>query len=170
MSINFFDEHCQTQTDQPRFGLCDEPPPSNEPAYIDIDVSNEETKWIAVVENVNQIEVTFTAIDNCIVIIRDDGKMDSRCDGMLTYKDCIIFVELKERKGKTRNWVKDGDSQLRSTICTFRNNHSLSSYKGKQAYIANNKKPNFQESQMERMERFRRETSFILKIQNRITI
>jgi hypothetical protein len=26
--------------------------------------------------------------------------MDKRCDGMLTYANCLIFVELKERKGK----------------------------------------------------------------------
>jgi hypothetical protein len=167
MSTNFFDEHCQSKIDQPRFGLCDESSPSNAPAYIDIDVSNEETKWIAIVENANKIEVIFTAIDNCIEIKESEGK---RCDGMFTYEDCIIFVELKERKGKTRNWVKNGDEQLRNTISIFSNNHSMSSYRNKKAYIANNKRPNFQESQMVRMERFRDETGFRLEIQNTIII
>jgi hypothetical protein len=111
--------------------------------------------------------VIFTAIDNCIKIEESDGK---RCDGMLTYEDCIIFVELKERKGKTRNWVKDGDEQLRNTICIFTDNYNISNYRSKRAYIANNKRPNFQESQTERMQRFRNETGFILMIQNTITI
>ena len=167
MCINFFDKNCQDTTDQSKFGLCDELSPSNAPAYIDINVSNEETKWIAIVENANKIKVTFTAIDNCIKIEESDGK---RCDGMLTYEDCIILVELKERKGKTRNWVKDGDEQLRNTISIFSNNHSMSSYRNKKAYIANNKRPNFQESQMVRMERFREETGFRLEIQNTIII
>jgi hypothetical protein len=162
MSINFFDEHCQDTTDKSKFGLCDET--SNEPAYIDSDISNQETKWIAIVQNENQIKVTFTAIDNCIEI---EGK---RCDGMLTHKNCIIFVELKERKGKTRTWVRDGDEQLRNTIRIFRDNHDLSIYKDKKAYIANNKKPNFQESQIERMKKFKNDMKFILEIQNIIVI
>jgi predicted RNA-binding protein (virulence factor B family) len=167
MSIDFFDKTCQSQIAHPRFGLCDESQPSKEPAYIDINATNEETKWIAIVANPNKIEVTFTAIDNCIKIEESDGK---RCDGMLTYKDCIIFVELKERKGKTRTWVKSGDEQLRNTIDIFSKNHSLSSYKSKQAYIANNKRPNFQASQIERMARFKEETGFRLKIENTISI
>ncbi|MFN5514695.1 MAG: hypothetical protein ACK5CA_08085 [Cyanobacteriota bacterium] len=132
-----------------------------------MDRSNEEIKWIAIVENCNKIEVTFTRIDKCIEIRESDGK---RCDGMLTYEDCIIFIELKERKGKTREWVKDGDEQLRNTIDIFSNNHNISGYKNKKAYIANKKRPHFQESQMGRMEKFKNETGFILKIQNTITI
>lgn len=39
-------------------------------------------------------------IDKCVEIRESDGK---RYDEMLTYEDCIIFIELKEIKGKTRN-------------------------------------------------------------------
>jgi hypothetical protein len=99
MSINFFDANCQSQTNQYKFGLCDDP--NEDPAYIHIDDCS---KWIAIVENNQEIEVIFTAIDNCIEILRSDGTMDNRCDGMLTYNNHIIFVELKE-KNYRNNWV-----------------------------------------------------------------
>lgn len=167
MSINFFDSKCQSKTDQPKFGLCDDPTQSNSPAYID---TTDPNKWIAIVENTNKIEVTFTAIDNCIEIRKPDGDMDKRCDGMLTYQSSIIFVELKERRGKNSAWVGKGDEQLRNTICVFIKNYSIADYKSKKAYIANREKPHFQSSQIERMEKFKNETGFILIIQNTIEI
>ena len=167
MSINFFDEYCQNTTDWPRFGLCDEPSPSNEPAYIDTDISNEKTKWIAIVENANKIKVTFTAIDNCIEIKESDGR---RCDGMLTYKDCIIFVELKERNYTNRIWIDEGEQQLENTINLFSKNNNTANYKSKKAYIANRKKPNFQYAHKDRMQKFSNKTGFRLSIENTIKI
>ena len=101
MSINFFKSTCQSQTNQYKFGLCDDP--NEDPAYIDIDI-DDCSKWIAIVENNQEIEVIFTAIDNCIEILRSDGTMDNRCDCMLTYNNHLIFVELKE-KNYRNNWV-----------------------------------------------------------------
>jgi len=167
MSINFFDANCQSQTNQPKFGLCDDPPPLENPAYID---TNDCSKWIAVVKNNQEIEVIFTAIDKCIEILRSDGKMDSRCDGMLTYNNSIIFVELKTRKSTNGVWVGKGEEQLKNTISVFIANHDLAIYKSKIAYIANNKKPNFQSSQITRMNRFKDKTGFRLIIQNTIEI
>ena len=166
MSINFFDANCQSQTNQPKFGLCDDPNKDKDPAYIDtVDCS----KWIAIVENNQEIEVIFTAIDNCIEILRSDGTMDNRCDGMLTYNNHIIFVELKERNFRNK-WVGKGEEQLKNTINVFIANHDLAIYKSKKAYIANNKKPNFQSSQITRMDKFKDETGFRLIIQNTIEI
>jgi len=167
MSINFFDTNCQSQTNQPKFGLCDDPPPSENPAYINI---NDSRKWIAIVENNQEIEVIFTAIDNCIEILRSDGTMDNRCDGMLTYNNHLIFVELKTRKSENSKWVGKGEEQLKNTINVFIANHDLAIYKSKKAYIANNKKPNFQSSQITRMDKFKDETGFRLIIQNTIEI
>ncbi len=167
MSINFFDTNCQSQTNQPKFGLCDDPNKDKDPAYIDtVDCS----KWIAIVENNQEIEVIFTAIDNCIEIFRSNGERENRCKGMLTYNNHIIFVELKTRKSKNRDWCGDGENQLRKTINVFIANHDLAIYKSKKAYIANNKKPNFQSSQMERMDKFKDEIGFRLIIQNTIEI
>jgi hypothetical protein len=166
MSINFFDANCQSQTNQYKFGLCDDANKDKDPAYIDtVDCS----KWIAIVENNQEIEVIFTAIDNCIEILRSDGTMDNRCDGMLTYNNHIIFVELKERNFRNK-WVGKGEEQLKNTINVFIANHDLAIYKSKKAYIANNKKPNFQSSQITRMDKFKDETGFRLIIQNTIEI
>ena len=166
MSINFFDANCQSQTNQYKFGLCDDPNKDKDPAYIDtVDCS----KWIAIVENNQEIEVIFTAIDNCIEILRSDGTMDNRCDGMLTYNNHIIFVELKERNFRNK-WVGKGEEQLKNTINVFIANHDLAIYKSKKAYIANNKKPNFQSSQITRMDKFKDETGFRLIIQNTIKV
>ena len=167
MSINFFDANCQSQTNQPKFGLCDDPPPSKDAAYIDTDDCS---KWIAIVENNQELEVIFTAIDNCIEIIISNGEKENRCDGMLTYDNHLIFVELKERKSENSKWVGKGEEQLKNTISVFIANHDLAIYKSKKAYIANNKKPNFQSSQSERMARFEAETGFRLIIQNTIKV
>ncbi|MBD2445463.1 hypothetical protein H6G25_20270 [Dolichospermum sp. FACHB-1091] len=167
MSINFFDTNCQSQTNQPKFGLCDDPNKDKDPAYIDtVDCS----KWIAIVENNQEIEVIFTAIDNCIEIFRSNGERENRCEGMLTYNNHIIFVELKTKKSKNSDWCREGENQLRKTISVFIANHDLAIYKSKKAYIANNKKPNFQSSQSERMARFEAETGFRLIIQNAIKV
>ncbi|WP_199332114.1 hypothetical protein [Anabaena lutea] len=96
--------------------------------------------------------------------------MDSRCDGMLTYESKIIFVELKERNYTNIVWIEDGDRQLRNTISVFINYHDLVEYKSKKAYIANRKKPQFQYSHKEKMQKFKNDTGFILIIQNNIKI
>jgi hypothetical protein len=166
MSINFFKSTYQSQTNQYKFRLCDDP--NEDPAYIDTDI-DDCSKWIAIVENNQEIEVIFTAIDNCIEILRSDGTMDNRCDGMLTYNNHLIFVELKE-KNYRNNWVVKGEKQLKNTINVFIANHDLEIYKSKKAYIANNKKPTFQSSQITRMDKFKDETGFRLIIQNTIEI
>ena len=165
MSINFFKSTCQSQTNQYKFGLCDDP--NGSPAYIDTDDCS---KWIAIVENNQEIEVIFTAIDNCIEILRSDGKKDNRCDGMLTYNNHIIFVELKERKYTNSVWIEEGENQLRKTIAVFVNHNNLAIFKSKKAYIANSKKPQFQYSHKERMQKFRNDTGFTLSIQNTIKV
>ncbi len=34
MKINFFDKKCQSQTPRHKFGICDQPPPPETPAYL----------------------------------------------------------------------------------------------------------------------------------------
>jgi hypothetical protein len=169
MNINFFDEKCHSQTHRHKFGICDPPFPPETPAYLDTENPSD---WIAIVENFKEIEVTFTAIDKCVEIRKLDGSggMGKRCDGMLTYANCLIFVELKERKAKNNVWVGEGEDQLRNTIRVFIENHGIEDYSSRKAYIANKKKPIFQTSQTERMEKFRQETGFRLIIQNTIKI
>jgi len=167
MPINFFETRCQTSTNEIRFGLCDDPPPPNNPAYIDF---SNRAKWIAEVSNPNAETVVFTAIDSCIEILRLDGTHESRCDGMLTYKNVIVFVELKERRGNRNAWIAKADAQLRNTIRNFANNHDLSVFSTKIAYVANSLRPNMQNFKIERKQKFKDDTGFILKIQTDIAI
>lgn len=167
MSFNFDLEACQTYSNKRRFGLCDDPPPINNPAYLD---ETNGHKWIAEVENDDRYSVCFTAIDNCIEIKRSDNTFEKRCDGMLTYNSTIIFVELKERKGKGNAWVKDAEKQLRATILYFETTNQQDSFVNKKAWIVNSKRPNFEVSQVGRMERFREETGYVLRIDKRIII
>jgi len=170
MSISFFDAKCQTFSSRKIFGLCDDPPEKDKnprPAYID---EYHGAKWIAVVENGDKYDVTFTAIDNCIEIRRADGKAAKRCDGVLTYGSTIIFVELKQSVPLGNGWVIDGEKQLRITIGYFELGDEAENYKRKEAYIANNEHPKLKESQMRRMEQFFDDTGYILRVVNRIKL
>jgi hypothetical protein len=80
MSVEFQIAKCQTQSDKKIFGLCDDPSPAKNPAYIE---ETDGSRWIAVVENDYRYSAIFTAIDNCIEIKSFDGRMEKRCDGML---------------------------------------------------------------------------------------
>ena len=96
--------------------------------------------------------------------------MDNRCDGCLFYEDTIIFVELKQRKGKGNQWIKDGEQQLRSTIGYFEQQEAARKFSIKKAYIANSERPLFRTGQAVRMDHFFSDTNYILRIENRITI
>lgn len=67
MSVNFFGTEC---TEPPRtdelFGICDDQ--DGEKAYSD---TTDENKWIAVVKNSKGLAVLFTAIDHCIIILKE---------------------------------------------------------------------------------------------------
>lgn len=167
MSINFSEAACQTFSGRKLFGLCDDPPPASNPAYID---ENDGAKWIAVVVNEDRYDVTFTAIDNCITIKRPDGKSAKRCDGVLTYNSTVTFVELKQRGAIGNEWVKDAVKQLRTTIGYFELEDDAEDYNKKKAYIANSEHPKFKESQTRRMEQFFEDTGYVLRIENRIII
>src|SRR4051812_22727641 len=100
MKVNFSRAECQDNSDKKLFGLCDSQ--IGERAYLD---ESDGSKWIAVVINEDKYGTTFTAIDNCIETKRDDGEIDKRCDGFLSYNSTVIFVELKERNTFGNEWV-----------------------------------------------------------------
>lgn len=167
MTVNFKNTQCQTNSKNKVFGLCDDPPPAKNPAYIDeLNGAN----WIAVVENENHYEVTFTAIDNCVKIFRKDGKMGKRCDGMLTFNSAVIFVELKDRDALGNAWVEDAIPQLKSSIRAFEDTTMSDSFIIKRAYVCNKQHPKFKSSQQRRMDDFFDETNYVLRIQGRINL
>lgn len=167
MSLVFEDTKCQTHSDKKLFGLCDDPHPAHNPAYIN---ETDGSKWIAVVENEYKYLTTFTAIDNCVEIIRSDGKMYKRCDGMLTYNSTVIFVELKQRGAKGNAWVEDAEPQLRTTIQQFGRTVYSKNFTQKKAYISNSEHPKFKASQSSRMEKFYADTGYVLRIEARIKL
>ncbi len=178
MSINFFEAVCQSHSNKKRFGLCDDPPSTKKPAYDDpppvikpayIDENNG-AEWIAVVVNEHLYEITFTAIDRCIDIKRIDGKMEKRCDGVLTYQSTVIFIELKGGGASGSRWVKDAEKQLRTSIGYFELTEQAEDYAKKKAYIANSEHPKFKESQARRMDQFLSDTGYVLRIENRIIL
>jgi len=168
MPVDFFSGTCQNsvssqdKTTATDFGLCDDVPRSR--AYID---TTTPAKWIAVVVNHNQYEVTFTSIDNCIEIRRLDGSMESRCDGMLTYNDSIVFVELKE---KNRSWVEEGLGQLATTLLIFRTAHPDQTYSSQRAYLANSRHPLFSTGRATHTQEFKDKTGITPSIQNKIIL
>ncbi len=147
MSVNFFETSCQEPPKSDvRFGICDDQ--NGDIAYTD---TTDSDKWIALVENPNETQVTFTAIDNCVEILRGDSNQEKRCDGMLTYTDSIVFVELK---AVLKSWIPDATEQLETTIQHFIAHHDISVYRHKRAFACNKRHPNFQVIDNETKRRF----------------
>jgi hypothetical protein len=167
MTIDFFKTVCQTVTDKPRFGICDaEDIREKTPAYINVD---DESQWIAVVENESSKKVVFVAIDNCIDVFRENGEMESRCDGMLTCEESLILVELKN---KVSDWKASGIEQIEATLIRLIENHETYyySFKKRKAYVANKKHPKFQVIENATMRRFSTEYKIWLDIQATIKL
>lgn len=138
MSVNFFETDCKEESrNEKQFGICDDQ--NGTKAYTD---TSDSTKWIAKVTNVKGIDVSFTAIDNCIIVFKEGTKdKESSCDGMLTFAQSLFLVELK--KQGTGGWISDAKGQLENTIKLISENHDLSNFQYKKAFACNRKHPSF---------------------------
>lgn len=148
------------------FGLCDDPPPSRIPAYID---ERDESKWIGVVDNPNLKSVGFYGIDHCL-ILKHGGEKETlqECDGLLHYDNELIFVELKDRQ--YRGWVKTGYDQLIATIEYFSKISSLQNFKSVKASICNRQRPFFNANYNCHIQEFKDKTGLDLNVQRKISI
>ena len=138
MSVIFFGTKCKESSRQDKlFGICDDQ--NGTKAYTNM---TDNTKWIAKVINNNDLAISFTPIDNCIIVLKE-GTLDkeSTCDGMLTFSNSLYLVELK--KQGIGGWLSDAKSQLENTIKLLRSKHNLEEYKYKKAFACNKKHPNF---------------------------
>ena len=167
MPIDFFTEACKSISNKKTFGLCDDPPPAITPAYID---ENNADKWIGIVDNRNEHTIYFYAIDHCIEILRTDGKMESRCDGLLCCGKRLIFVELKSRRKKGSAWLKDGCGQLKTTIDIFKHHVDQSRFTRIDAYVCNNFKPLANQGHSVQIQKFKDETGCNLNTKQIIDI
>lgn len=163
MPINFFDPACQEPPiTAASFGIVDDQ--TSAKAYTDLE---DPENWVAIVKNDQQVAVTFTAIDNCVEVLRPDGNMERRCDGMLTYAENIVFVELKDQR---LGWMSDAIDQLEITISQFVDHHDMSQFRRRRAFACNKRHPNFAVIENETMKRFFRERGVRLNVQAEIVI
>jgi len=157
MAIDFFAAKCITQTKERVFGIHDIPP-----AVL---VFQDEDLWIAWVDNETGMDVTFTAIDKCLDIADNEGE---RCEGMITYADTIIFVELKDRDGG--RWAGKSRDQLINSIKLFKRDANIDSFRKMYGHIANKQRPYFHAGGMRFFEEFEEKTGFILRVSDVIKI
>jgi len=156
---------CQDETDLGLFGICDDKP--HQRAYID---NSDGQKWTAVISNKFNRKIVFTALDNSIEFNKANGKSESRCEGILTYEETIIFIEIKERTGDAKTWARKADTQLRNSISIVLAKVDLDIFTNKKAYICNRHQKNLNESHAVRTKKFQNETGFILRVDKRINI
>jgi hypothetical protein len=158
MSIDFFEGKCKSSSDKIEFGLCDDSPPSAEPAYIDEDDNN---KWIGIVKNPSEKNIKFIAIDACIDIRKPDGGLESRCDGLLSFDNDLIFVELKSRE--SGGWLKKGREQLTITVNNFKENYNITDYNSVYANVCNSLRPISNVGYANQIQQFYDDTGLVLK-------
>ncbi|MDR3188641.1 MAG: hypothetical protein LBT94_05600 [Prevotellaceae bacterium] len=149
------------------FGLCDDPSPAKNPAYLN---ETDNAKWIATVKNEQQREITFTAIDHCpeYEVVQADGTTAKRCDCALTADNQVVFVELKQQE--YRGWIAAGEEQLRSTIAIFAQHDDSQEFGSKAAYISNSLRPTQKNNHQVRMNNFLNDTGYVLRIQSKVEL
>ncbi|MEA1922787.1 MAG: hypothetical protein U9N63_09025 [Pseudomonadota bacterium] len=154
MRVAFFNTDCtESARNNTFFGICDDQ--NGTKAYTD---SQNEDNWLAKVKNQGQIEIIFTAIDNCITILKEGtNDQESSCDGMLTFQNSLFLVELK-RQG-AGGWLTTATKQLKNTIKFLSESHDLSEFRYKKAYACNRKHPHFTKIEHETRKRFFEETN-----------
>lgn len=167
MSVSFFKDSCKSESSAQQIGICDDPPPSNNPAYLD---EENTIKWIGKINNINLKFIEFYAIDNCVTLLRADGNMESRCDGLLKFGNNLIFVELKSRDAPAKKWLKKGREQLTETINRFKAEHDISFFDKIEAYVCNNVKPLAASGHAVNIQKFKDDTGLILRGQQEILI
>ena len=116
--IDFFPTEHISSSCKRKFGICDRPArlPKKHTS-----LKNRDRIGLRQWTITTGLKVNFVPVDHCIELRKADGKMDNRCDGCLFYEDTIIFVELKQRKAKGTNGIKD-EQQLRATTLDFLKN------------------------------------------------
>lgn len=149
MKVNFFDQGCNSTTFAKAFGVCDDQ--NGAPAYLKEDLELAD-QWGCDIRNPRGLEVTLTAVDNCIHLFKNDDKdLESTCDAMLTYESDIDFLELKDKRD---SWKMAGAYQIENTILLFSKYHDIKQFRRRRAFVANRSFPNFSHYETETKQRF----------------
>ena len=147
-------------------GLCD--PEGERCAYSTTEHGRE--KWCATVHNPNRKTMCFVAIDKNMDIRKENGDLESTCDGMIYIPKTreISFVELKDYR--VGGALAEAEKQLMSTLRYFLFNHNYKDFHSRNAYICNPHHPHFAFSARDRISEFRKKTHFRLMPQAVIKI
>lgn len=144
---------CKSISTAIRFGIIDDLTEGDQPAFIQ---EYQEDDWDVIVnkKSENRYEVTFKAIDKCLEFPEpiNPNEENSRCDGMLTFDDYLIFVEIKYRTDS--EYSAKAKKQLSRTIHVFNESHGLADYRIRRAYISNRAKPQAPEFSLTETEKF----------------
>lgn len=156
--VNFLSQahRCEEVKYDKVLGICD--PEGESPAHTTSE--NEGLKWIAIIQNPQNMGVQFVPIDKNILIYRANGDMEKTCDGMILYGPNICFVELKDVR--VGGWLSEAIGQLAKTIEIFNLNHNYRDFEKRHAYPANCRHPQFQCSCREQLQEFRNKYHFTL--------
>jgi hypothetical protein len=120
-----------------KFGLRDDPGQTK--AYSTV---TDPEKWVATVVNADRGDVVFTAIDNCLMFIKQGTKSDkeSTCEGMLTKRDKLHLVELKEWD-YAEGALERGMGQLENTIKLLKAHENIDAFIDRKAHVCNQRHP-----------------------------
>lgn len=165
MRVNFFDTECRepSRSDE-LFGICDDG--NGTKAYTN---ATDSARWNAKVINCNQVAISFTAIDYCVIVFKDGTKdKESTCDGLLSFSDTLFLVELK--KQGTGGWLPDAKKQLENTVKLLRANHNLEGFRYKKACACNKRHPGFTVIDAAEKKAFFQRTGFRIDAQAEIVI
>ncbi|MDR5855986.1 hypothetical protein P9239_17935 [Caballeronia sp. LZ062] len=161
--MKFFDTNCQQGPfAHATFGICDDE--NGGVAYV---ATTTPSDWVATVLNHQQVAVTFTAIDKCVI---KDGEEEGRgrCDGMLTTDRHLYLVELKNQRNA---WQSGAIEQLRSTLrFLVPEAGDLGQFRSRKAFACNRRHPKFAVIDNETKKAFFTEFSFRLHIGASIVI
>jgi hypothetical protein len=156
---------CKEARSDAGFGICDDPPPSTTPAYIDI---SNPGSWVATVQNPDNIDITFKAIDKCVELMRPDGSDEFRCDCALITSRSLVFIELKDRH--SGGWLSHAMKQLETTINIHRANPGIVTSPVLKAYACNKQRPSLQVQVKSQAQDFFTTTGVVLKVESVISI
>lgn len=132
----FCEESCsEVPVNHDKFGLTDVKD-SKLPAFSTV---SDKEECYAIVINKSKSLIQFTGIDHN-EYFKDLFKSESKCDGLLYYKEdktkTVIFVELKSGLN-TVKWVYKAKLQLLNTIEKFIKCHNISDFSERKAYASN---------------------------------
>jgi hypothetical protein len=125
---------CKRTINNAQFGICDRDSGKRKPAFVDINNKNKEI-WDVIVENSEEKDITFKAIDFCVDIFRKAKELIKRCEGFLFYENKIIFLEIKNRTHG--RWLADACEKFIETITKFKENYPDNAFEILKPVIAN---------------------------------